>query len=48
MTTYSFPTSDDVARLAGVPLGAVIQPMAQLAPTEVRAPRRPGERAPVR
>jgi hypothetical protein len=35
LTTYNLPTSDEVARQAGVPLGAVIQPMASLKPTEV-------------
>ena len=45
LTTYNFPTADDLARQTGVPLGAIVQPMATLAPTEVRACRQAGRRA---
>ena len=45
LTTYNFPTADDLARQTGVPLGAIVQPMATLAPTEVRACRQAGRQA---
>ena len=34
MTMYNLPTSDEIARQTAVPMGAVIQPMASLSPTE--------------